>query len=168
MNTIQKSIGYSIWIILLFTLAGCGFKLRGSETLPPPLRQFFLQTHRVEAAFTRDLTTALKNRGVTLTASPQQAPFTLLISNTRIDQTITSTSSDMLVRNYLITYSLSYQLLWNNGQRLTPPQTIAITRSFVTNTTQILNDSYEFSTLRQDLRQEAMSQLFDRLRVVKI
>ncbi|MDF2868364.1 MAG: Rare lipoprotein [Gammaproteobacteria bacterium] len=157
-----------LWLILSLGLVGCGFKLRGTESVPLKLHQLYLQTHNVESPLRNELITALHTRGVTLVKLPREAPYSLYILNTVLNQAITSTSTDMQVRNYLITYSLQYQLIRNDGQRLFPPQTLSLTRTYVANTTQILNDSYEFSTIRQGLRQDAINQLFERLRVLKL
>jgi outer membrane lipopolysaccharide assembly protein LptE/RlpB len=158
---------YSV-ILLLFGLAGCSFKLRGIESVPLQLHQLYLQTHNVNNIFRNELIAALQTRGVVLAKSPQQVPYTLRITNTQLNQTLTSTSTDMQVRNYLVSYSLQYQLLNSNGQDLLAPKTLILTKTYVANSTQLLNESYEFSEVRQGLRRDAINQLFERLSVLNL
>ncbi len=169
MNYLMQLTRYGLLLALLILgLTGCGFKLRGMDTLPLTLHRLYLQTDKVENPLRNELITALQTRGVTLVKLPREAPYSLHILNTELNQTITSTSTDTQVRNYLLTYSLQYQLTRNDGQLLFPPQTLFLSRNYVANTAQMLNDSHELSTIKQGLRQDAINQLFDRLKALKL
>lgn len=169
MNYLMQLARYGLLLILLILgLTGCGFKLRGTDGLPLKLHQLYLQTDKIESPLTNELITALQTSGVILVKQPHEAPYSLHILNTELSQTVTSTSADMQVRNYLLTYSLQYQLVRNDGRYLFSPQTLIITRNYVANTAQMLNDSYELSTIKQGLRQDAINQLFERLKALKL
>jgi|GEM_PF-2140660 len=166
MKNLCQSLRYSGLFIVFLSLVGCGFKLRGTE--PLSLQQVFLQTEGVEPLLETELSTALQNHGVNVVTSPTQSRYIIKLYHTSLEQTLTSTSTDMQVRNYIITYGLQYQILRPDGQAITPIQRLSLTRSYTANTTQILNDRQAFSTIRQSLRQEAIKQLFERIRALKL
>jgi LPS-assembly lipoprotein len=155
-------------LLSVFLLAGCGFKLRGSETLPLQLRSLYVPAFSADMQLYRELTTALSARQVKLADSAKNAAFTVQLLNSNISQTLTSTSTDMQLRNYLIVYSLQYQVFARDGHRMVPPATITLTRNYTASITQLLNETGDNSNVRQNMRQDLIKQIIERLRYLKV
>lgn len=152
-----------VCLILASCITGCGFRLRGAYPQIAHLHTIYLQFDTSDKDLAKKLQVALRNHGVTPVAASTQSPVNLRIINSNLAQTLTSTSSDMQVRNYLLTYTVQYQLIFNNAKVILAPQTITLTRAYASSTAQLLSGDYELNTLQQTMRQDAITQLLERL-----
>lgn len=150
-------------LMLTLVLSGCGFKLRSTQPLPAELHDLYIIADNIERPMQADLTAALKAHGVTLVEHAAQAAFTIELLNSELKQTLMNMNPDGQIRNYLIRYTLHYQVLNKAGRIILPPHVIVITRNYTLTSKQLLNESSNFSQLQQSVYQDAINQLLERL-----
>ena len=147
-------------------LAGCGFQLRGSATLPfdtlyvqaPVGSQFGTQLRR--------LVTAGSNTRIVDTA--QGADATLVLINELREKNILSLSGGGRVREYQLRYRMSYRLLDKNAVEILPTSEILLVRDLSFNDSAALSKEAEEALLFRDMQSDAVQQLLRRLRVAKL
>ena len=155
-----------IALLCALVLAGCGFQLRGSATLPfdtlyvqaPVGSQFGTQLRR--------LVTAGSNTRIVDTAKGADA--TLVLVNELREKNILSLSGGGRVREYQLRYRMSYRLLDKNAVEILPVSEIALIRDFSFNDSEALSKEAEEALLFRDMQSDAVQQLLRRLQVVKL
>jgi LPS-assembly lipoprotein len=153
-------------LLCTLILAGCGFQLRGSATLPfdtlyvqaPVGSQFGTQLRR--------LVTAGSNTRIVDTAKGADA--TLVLVTELREKNILSLSGGGRVREYQLRYRMSYRLLDKNAVEILPVSEIALIRDFSFNDSEALSKEAEEALLFRDMQSDAVQQLLRRLQVVKL
>jgi LPS-assembly lipoprotein len=153
---------------LLFTLllAGCGFQLRGTASLPfetlhvqaPAGSQFANQFRRAVTSGT----------GTRIVDDPKQAEATLVVISELREKNILSLSGGGRVSEFQLRYRMSYRLLDRNGVETFPVTEIALTRDFSYNDTEALSKESEEALLFRDMQSDAVQQLVRRLQVARL
>ena len=154
-------------LLVASALAGCGFKLRGSGD------QYNMPFQSIYLAFpdTSPLGTELKRnlRAVDTTietdAARAEALFDVL-SESRA-KSILSLNSLGRVREYLLTYTLVFQVRDAKGAQLLPPTEITLRRTLPFNEQQVLAKEAEEALLYRDMQSDLVQQIMRRLAAVK-
>jgi LPS-assembly lipoprotein len=154
--------------LLALLLAACGFQLRGSNgALNMPFHSIYLDFPDTSA-----LGTELKRnlRGgdavvVTSDAGLAEARFDLL-AETR-GKTILSLNSQGRVREYQLTYTLSFRVRDAKGAELLGPTEISLKRSIAFNESQVLAKESEEALLYRDMQTDLVQQILRRLAAIK-
>ena len=141
-------------------LAGCGFQLRGARAIP--YRSIYVDAPKDSAA-ARQLTSALRSQGITVSESAQGAEATLKLSQEQLNRSILSLSGGGRVREYRLIYILAYNLTGKAGQEIYPDTTIQLTRDFTYDDNQYLAKTAEENLLHRDLQDDAVQQVLRRL-----
>lgn len=149
----------ALWVCML--MAGCGFQLRGSASLP-------FETLHVNAPktspFAVELKRAIRSGSRTrVVDDPKEAQATLhLISETR-EKAILSLSAGGRVREYQLRYQMAYRLSDKDNRELRPATQIALQRDFSYNDIDTLSKESEEALLYRDMQTDAVSQLMRQL-----
>ena len=149
---------------LLFLLTGCGFHLRGHEPLPPQLRIMYFEPNSPYTALTKELRHSLQSMKITLVDSAKQAPVTLKVISDKFNQAVTSVGASGQTSTYVITYTVTFQLLDSHGNPIIPTQTASSVHSYSIMTNQYLGGLSYQSSLQSQMQREAVYQILDRLR----
>lgn len=160
----KKTLLALFFIFLTIPLSGCGFHLRGYEPLPPQLKVIYLQTSEPYSAFIKQLKKTLYDVGVLLTENSDQSAVTLEINSAILTQTPTNFGSNGQVTTYLLTYTVTFQLLDRHGKTILGPESVTTTSNYSITSNQILGDMNAQQNLESDLRRDAIYQLLSRLR----
>jgi LPS-assembly lipoprotein len=150
-----------LFAILLIHLTGCGFHLRGYEAVPPQLRHLTLKINDPYSPLAKQLQSSLSVAGITLSPT---APIILQILGDANSKQVTSQGVSGQLVTYLLSYSLTYQLLGADGRVIQSPQTVTATRNYIVSANQLLGDTNVQQNLQSDMRRDAISQLLQRLR----
>jgi LPS-assembly lipoprotein len=156
-------------------LAGCGFQLRGSHTIP--YRSIYLDVHKGGSDDTYDgglaaprrasveprLAQALRAKGVTIAATAKEADAILTVSQEKQSRTILSLSGAGRVREYRLNYSLTYGLAGKDGKEIFPDSTFQSMRDFTYDDNLYLAKAAEEEFLYHDLQDDAIQQILRRL-----
>jgi LPS-assembly lipoprotein len=144
------------WLICLTSicllLSGCGFHLRGSFTLAPPLKLMYLQTSDPYGELAHNLRQSLAATGVVFTDTPRQATTILEILHENTSQQLLSVGGTQQTRQYNLVLSVVFQVTTPQGKMIIPQQTVSITQALTIQADQILGGSNEENNLYHQMR----------------
>jgi LPS-assembly lipoprotein len=167
MNARQLTRRSVLGLLFATGLSACGFQLRGSNgAYAMPFRSIYLafpDTSPLGIELKRNL------RGgsavVADTAAQADAQFDVL--SEQRNKVILSLNSQGRVREYLLTYTLSFQVRDAKGSLILPPTEIALKRSISFNENQTLAKESEEALLYRDMQSDLVQQIMRRLTSIK-
>lgn len=137
-------------LLLLSLLAGCGFQLRGSASVPAGMKRTYIQATDRHSLFYQRLRTELTGAGVELVDSPADATAVFSILSDITDQRVLSVSARNVPREYEVYYSIRYSI--TSGEKtMIEPRTQTETRAYTWDETQVLGKAHEEQVLREAL-----------------
>jgi len=149
----------SIFAVLTATLlAGCGFQLEGAGTLPAAAATTYLDSANRHTDFYDSLAKAFILRGADVLDSPQGARLVLRILDDSYGQRMLSVSARNIPREYEVFYTVTFSIE-SDGVSVISSESLAATRSYTFNETQVLGKSAEEAVLRQSLAQDLARQI---------
>ena len=160
---ILKRTRNAILILLLISITSCGYHLRGSMPLAPPLHKLYLETTDPYGLLTRYLKQFLKVSGVTLVEKCEDSTAVLIILREATSQQLLGMSGTQQTRQYNLILNVTFQVNDPLGKVLIPPQNIMETRSFTIKSDQILAGSNEANNLYNQMRQAIVYDMMARL-----
>jgi LPS-assembly lipoprotein len=152
----------SFFVSFMVVLTACGFHLRGqgpSVLLPSQLKVLFVESKQPYSVLTREVEQMLTGMGVKLVDNARAAPFTLSIIRAEASQQTTGMSPTTQISTYALSYTIIYQITDKEGRMVVPPRTITASRSYASNTNQMLSANYEYAQLENDMRRDVISQM---------
>jgi LPS-assembly lipoprotein len=161
----NKSIYFLISVFLAITLllSSCGFRLRGYQTVPPQMHTLYVACDTPYDPFILQLKSTLLSMDVNVVKSAHAAPITLQITAIDFNEALTSISANTQVKTYNLIYQITFQLVSAQGKIIYGPQTIIANAPYVTGDYQLLADSQALQTLKQQMRRDLFTQLFERI-----
>ncbi|WP_091909940.1 LPS-assembly lipoprotein LptE [Chitinasiproducens palmae] len=153
-----------VCLILLLSLAACGFQLRGDYAFP--FKRLYV------AGAPNPETAALLKRMVEggsetrIVTSPKDADATLMLAVTR-GRGVLTLSVTGVAQEYVLTSVAQYSLVGSNGAVLVPPSTISVNRSMSYSDRYALAKDQEATLLYRDMDTDIVNQLLRRLTVVR-
>lgn len=148
-------------ILLLLSLAACGFQLRGSYSLPWDTMFLGMSANdEMYAQIKRNIEAATKTRVVD---DPKAAQATLLILRNEQTKNILSLSGYGRVREFQLVRNFSYRIVDANGVELRPPTQIVLQREMTFDDTRILAKEQEELMIWREIQTDLVQQLMRRL-----
>lgn len=149
-------------------VSGCGFKLRGSDG------SYNMPFHSVYVGFpdTSALGTELKRNlrasdSVVIADKPDQADARVEVVSEARGRQILSLNNLGRVREYLLTYTLTFRVLDKKGEVLLAPTEITLKRNLAFNEQQVLAKEAEANLLYRDMQGDLVQQIIRRLAAIK-
>lgn len=153
-----------MFVICSIELTACGFHLRGDVSLPTALHQIYIEDTAITfSKFRSLLIKALKDRHIIVVPRPSNNVFTLRILDEQYTSTIGSISSSTNTRQYLLQYNINYELRNPRGKVVLASEPIQTNRTLTINSNAMLGSSYEETTIKEEMRLDAVNQLINRL-----
>ena len=149
-------------VALALLAAGCGFRLQGSESLPPEIARTYISTPDRYTTFHRALVSALEARSVVVTEDPAEASAVLEISRDQTGQRVLSVSARNVPREFEIYYTVEYSVRTKEGTVL-EPQRLTLTQDYTWEETQVLGKRREEEMLRDALVRDLVRQVVRQL-----
>lgn len=149
--------------LAILLVAGCGFQLRGSASLPPEMATTWLQVPDRSSPFVRELELLLRANGVVLVDGPAADVAELRVRRERITRRALSIAGDARVREFELVFDLEFELKGPGGEQLLRPETLRLERDFQFDEQEILGAANEEELLREDLRRNMAQMLIRRL-----
>jgi LPS-assembly lipoprotein len=155
-------------LLVASSLAGCGFELRGSNgSYTMPFHSIYLgfpDTSALGTELKRNLR-ATDQVVITDKATDAEAQFVLL-GETR-NKSILSLNSLGRVREYLLTYTLTFTVRDSKGVELLPATEITLRRNMAFDETQVLAKESEEALLYRDMSADLVQQIMRRLAALR-
>jgi LPS-assembly lipoprotein len=161
----MKNFATAAVLLALTTLAGCGFQLRGSATLP-------FETMHIQAPagsqFATQLRRSITNGSQTrIVDNPKEAQATLQVLNEAREKSILSLSSGGRVREYQLRYRVSYRVMDRDNRETVARTEIALRRDLSYNDADTLSKESEEALLYRDMQSDAVNQMVRQLQMAR-
>lgn len=151
--------------LLLLTLGGCGFALRGSADLPAALQTLEVAGVDENGELLQEVRRALRNSGVTIVEA--DAPYRLGIGRETSGERIVSVNSNARAGEYELEMHLLFQLS-QGGTTVLGPETLSLSRVYLTDPENAVAKEEEADLIRSELRRELAQQLLRRLQAAAL
>lgn len=150
-------------------LSGCGFHLRGRESveLPPALARVWVDMGASQAypLLLVEMRNALATRaGVTLADKASGAAvLTLYGEAVQSEAEIASIGGVPITSGYILSYKVSYRLQDADGNTLVPGKTVKLQRQYGYDRTNVVAKEKEQDFLRTEMQRDAVQQILRQL-----
>lgn len=151
-------------LLLSLGLTACGFKLQGTQTMPPQLQQVYVNTSQApHSALAPDLTVSLENNHVHCLTNPMQANITInILQDSQTSQQV-GTGATQETRKYELTYKVTFTLLNQAGLVIYGPASVSSSNIHYVYSGQVLGNNQEEATLYQSLRRNVIQKMLFKL-----
>lgn len=150
------------FIFALF-LSACGFHLRGMIDVPTWLERVSV----VAPSDNRVLATLLENQfegyKIKVVDDPSQAKYWLVINYSTVQQQIVSIGASTNSRQYQLKMITEFSLKTRASAVIKPAQKVVVMRQFTVNNDRILGSNDEESLLINEMQQDTVLQIINRL-----
>jgi LPS-assembly lipoprotein len=140
-------------LVLSLALAGCGFRLAGSEHLPAVLAKPYLSVKDPYTDFSREFERELKSSGALLQDGRQDATATIEVTKDLIEQRTLAVSARNIPTDYELRYTVTFKVEGHDAQIL-PPQTITLSRDYSFEENELLAKEHEADILRAQMARD--------------
>ncbi|WP_100622925.1 LPS assembly lipoprotein LptE [Candidatus Coxiella mudrowiae] len=136
-NKIRAIFILLIGTLICSTVAGCGFKLRSPNDIPPYLCILYIDSPNPYDLLTIQLSRTLQALNVHLTKTREDAPVILRIININWEPLIPAILYSRTATFYTYLLSVDFDLETVNGQILMGPKNLTLRRRLIQNANQI-------------------------------
>jgi LPS-assembly lipoprotein len=163
--TIKKMAARAAAALLVAgAVAGCGFQLRGANgTYTMPFQSIYLGFPDTSALGTELKRNLRATDQVVIADKAEQAEAQFVLLGEVRNKSILSLNSLGRVREYLLSYTVSYTVRDARGAVLVPPTEISLRRNMAFDETQVLAKESEEALLYRDMQADLVQQIMRRL-----
>jgi LPS-assembly lipoprotein len=151
-------------IALAVLLAGCGFQLRGTASVPFESVYVPNATGGVALDLKRNIQAGTQAKVVD---DPKQAQAIFQFSEETKAKEILSLTGTGRVNEYRLVYRVGFRVHDNKGGDYVPQQTVQLTRDVTFNNSEILAKESEEGLLYRDMQSDMVQQIMRRLAVAQ-
>jgi LPS-assembly lipoprotein len=162
----RRTSGFAVGALVALVLGGCGFRLAGSERLPPVLAKPYLSVKDPYTDFAREFEQQLKSSGAQLQIGRQDATATIEVTKDFVEQRTLSVSARNIPTDYELRYTVTFEVKGPDAQILAP-QTITLSRDYSFEENVLLAKEHEADILRAQMARDLVSMAMRRLSKVK-
>lgn len=151
--------------LISLSLVSCGFALRGSGNTSLLPETVFVRSAQENTLLSLALQSALTAAQMQLVDSASQAHYIVAVGQEEFSTTTATVNGRARAAQY--TLRLSVELaLDRQGRNLLPAERLLVERSYFEDTANIAGSTREADILQNEMRQELVNQILNRLRVV--
>lgn len=159
----MRSLASLLFLTLSLCLTSCGFHLRGYAPLSPALQQMYIAAPTPYTKFYSLLMQSLEDRGIKPATIATENNFILRILDEQYNRVDGSVSAATNTRDYILYYSIRYEIVSPTGIKVIAPQNITVTRTLTVNIDAMLASNYEEETIKDEMQLDIIYQLLTRL-----
>jgi len=137
----------------LAALAGCGFHLQGSNSLPDGNRSIFLSSSDELTPFAVELRRAIERSGGRIAPASSEADLVVRIRSDRSGRRVLSVSARNTPQEYEVYYNVEYSVD-RGGQEIVELQPLELVRNMNFDETQLLAKDREEELLRDAMARD--------------
>ncbi len=147
-------------------VSACGFRLAGSEHLPPKLARPYLSVRDPYTDFAREFERELKDAGAVLEPGRQDATATIEVTKDLVEQRTLAVSARNIPTDYELTYTVTFAVHGADSE-LMPAQTITLARDYSFEENVQLAKEHEADMLRAQMARDLVAMAMHRLTRLK-
>ncbi len=153
-------------VLLVMSMTGCGFTLRGSIELPVALQTMQLESPNPDSDIVREVRRMLRNNDVTLVEEATDATYRLGIGSEQTSERVLSVNANARAGEYELTMSAAFQL--RRGTELLGPETLSVARVYLADPENAVAKNEEAELIRTEMRRELAQQVLRRLQSLQL
>ena len=139
----------SNWLLpALLLLAACGFQMRGAASVPPDMARTYIAAEDHRSLFYRRLRDSLRDAGVVVVNSEDEATATFSIVSDIPGQRVLSVSARNVPREFEVFYTVFYSVQTAEATLL-EARSQTLTRDYTWDETKVLGKEREETLLRE-------------------
>lgn len=153
---------------LAAVLSGCGFQLRGSgDSYTLPFHSIYIGFPESSALGTELKRNLRAGDRVVIADKAENAEVMFVVQGEQVGRQILSLNSLGRVREYLLTYTLTFAVRDKAGRELLPSTQISLRRNMPYDESQALAKENEAALLYRDMQADIVQQIMRRLAAIK-
>ena len=160
MNFIQKKL---IAILFLLVITSCGFHIRGMTEIS--FKTISLEGK--ELSFTKNLKQILKSNKVAIVSPTENPELRIELLNEENEKRILSLSGQGLVREFEIFYRVRYRIKTSDSEIWSQENIIETRKDFTYSDSNLIGKEEEERQLNEAMRNEAITNLFNQIQLIK-
>ena len=160
MNFIQKKL---IAILLLLVITSCGFHMRGMTEIS--FKTISLEGK--ELSFTKNLKKVLNSNKVAIVSSTENPELRVELLSEESEKRILSLSGQGLVREFEIFYRVRYRVKTIDSEIWSQENIIETRKDFTYSDSNLIGKEEEERQLNEAMRNEAITNLFNQIQLIK-
>lgn len=150
-------------LMLALLLSACGFHLRGMIDIPKWLDNVAVISKDADKQFTPMLRSQLESYKIRINPEPMDAAYWIIIKRINLQQNIVSIGASTNPRQYQLILTVEFMLQTRKGEILKPARQVTVYRQLTVNNDRILGSNQEEALLINEMRQDAVIQIINRL-----
>lgn len=163
LNIFKPSLRALFFVMLVASLANCGFHLRGATDVS--FNSIFIQGNTL--VITKNLNKSLINNGVKVLASTEGAELLLEMVGEESEKRILSLAGAGTVNEFELYYRVHYRTKPAGAELWSQTQTVEARRDFTYSDANLLAKQGEEKRLNENMQQDVISNLIRRLSALK-
>jgi LPS-assembly lipoprotein len=160
MNFIQKKL---IAILMLLIISSCGFHMRGMTEIS--FKTISLEGK--ELSFTKNLKKVLNSNKVAIVSSTENPELRVELLSEETEKRILSLSGQGLVREFEIFYRVRYRVKTIDSEIWSQENIIETRKDFTYSDSNLIGKEEEERQLNEAMRNEAITNLFNQIQLIK-
>ena len=160
MNFIQKKL---IAILLLLVIASCGFRMRGMTEIS--FKTISLEGK--ELSFSKNLKKILATNKVAIVSPTENPELRVELLSEESEKRILSLSGQGLVREFEIFYRVRYRIKTSDSEIWSQENIIETRKDFTYSDSNLIGKEEEERQLNEFMRNEAITNLFNQIQLIK-
>jgi len=160
MNTIQKKF---IVLLVLLMITSCGFHMRGMTEIS--FKTISLEGK--ELSFTKNLKKVLNSNKVAIVLPSENPELRVELIGEESEKRILSLSGQGLVREYEIFYRVRYRIKTTDSETWSQENILETRRDFTYSDSNLIGKEEEERQLNESMRNEAITNLFNQIQLIK-
>ncbi len=153
-------------VAAILALGACGFRLAGSQPLPPILAKPYLSVKDPYTDFSREFERQLKSSGALMQPIRQDSTASIEVTRDSVVQRTLAVSARNIPTDYEITYTVTFAVR-GTDKELLAPQTISLSRDYSFEESELLAKEHEADTLRAQMARDLATIAMRRLTRLK-
>lgn len=149
--------------VLAVFLCACGFHLRGMVDIPTWLEQVSVIAKEDNKELVNLLESQLDGYKIKVVDDPSQAKYWIIINYSTVKQQIISIGASTNPRQYQLIMTTNFSLKTRDGKVIKAPRNVFVSRQFTSNNDRILGSNEEEAILINEMRQDTVVQIINRL-----
>ena len=152
------TVRYTLVVVLAAALvSACGFRPRGSVTLPEDFRNVYLDA---PVGISDDLAVFLDSGGASLAKTGAESDAVIKVQSENYEQRVVAVDATTgKAREFELLYALDFSVRMKDGTMLVPPEHLVIRRNYVFDPTAVIGATRNVKTLRVDMQRDAAERI---------
>ena len=150
-------------LLLVSSLSGCGFRLRGAVELPPALKETRIVGIAEFSPLAIEFKRVLAQAGSAVRGSKDATSSAIVINGGNFTRRVLSVDAQGRVAEYEIKYTYTFKILGKENEELIPLQKIELTRDYRFDPGNVLAKDTEETQLRNEMIRFSVSQAMRRI-----